>query len=111
MDDETLLEKLKALTVWSGHREISVEDMATFQAKEIKGLMELGAFTRPKHEAALNQFLEENWKPLQDAVNKQDFQAFEAAFHRSVEAANAYHELKDKPYIGWKLPDTPPPDL
>ena len=28
-----------------------------------------------------------------------------------VDAGNAYHELKDKPYIIWKLPDTPPPDL
>ena len=143
MDDEQLLEKLKALTVWTGHRQMSIEDvatiqpglgrimpeigqrtwklyyaakaenwpLATFQAKEIKGLMELGAFTRPKHEEALIQFMEENWKPVQDAVNKKDFAAFEAAFNKAVEAANAYHELKDKPYIVWKLPDAPPPDL
>ncbi len=143
MDDEALLEKLKALTVWTGHRQMSLEDvatiqpglgrimpeignrtwklyyaakaenwpLATFQAKEIKGLMELGAFTRPKHEEALIQFMEENWKPVQDAVNKKDFAAFEAAFNKAVEAANAYHELKDKPYIVWKLPDAPPPDL
>ena len=26
-------------------------------------------------------------------------------------AANAYHELKEKPYIYWKLPDAPPPDM
>jgi hypothetical protein len=143
MDDEQLLDKLKALTVWSGHRQLSIEDvatiqpglgrlmpevgartwklyyaakaenwaLATFQAKEIKGLMELGAFTRPKHEEALNKFMEENWKPVQDAINKKDFAAFEAAFHAAVDAGNAYHELKDKPYIVWKLPDTPPPDL
>jgi len=143
MDDEQLLEKLKALTVWTGHREMSLEDvatiqpglgrimpevgqrtwklyyaakaenwpLATFQAKEIKGLMELGAFTRPKHEDALNQFMEENWKPLQEAINKKDFKAFEAAFNAAIEAANAYHELKEKPYIVWKLPDSPPPDL
>jgi hypothetical protein len=143
MDDEKLLEKLKELTVWTGHREMSIEDvatiqpglgrimpeigartwklyyaakaenwpLATFQAKEIKGLMELGAFTRPKHEEALNQYMEENWKPLQDAVNKKDFKAFEEAFNKAIEMANAYHELKDKPYIVWKLPDTPPPDL
>jgi len=143
MDDEQLLQKLKEITVWSGHREISVEDLAaiqpglgrlmpevgqrtwklyyaakaenwplaTFQAKEIKGLMELGAFTRPKHEEALNQFMEENWKPLQEALNQKSFPAFEEAFKKAVEAANAYHEMKDKPYIVWKLPDTPPPDL
>src|SRR5574338_146613 len=38
--------------------------MANFQYKEIKGLFELGAFMRPKHEDALNQYMEENWKPL-----------------------------------------------
>ncbi|GIW42020.1 MAG: hypothetical protein KatS3mg076_2597 [Candidatus Binatia bacterium] len=143
MDDAALLEKVKAMTFWSGHREMTVEDlvaiqpglgrimpeigartwklyyaakaqnwpMARFQWKEVRGLMELGAFTRPKHEEALNKFLEEDWKPVGEAIEKQDFEAFEKAFHKAIEAANAYHELKDKPYIVWKLPDHPPPDL
>ena len=68
--------------------------MAKFQYKEIRGLMELGAFMRPNHEEALNQFLEENWRPLETAIEQQDFTAFEAAFHAAIEMANAYHELK-----------------
>jgi hypothetical protein len=83
--------------------------MAKFQYKEIIGLFELGAFMRPKHEAAINQYLAENWKPLEEPIANKDFAAFEAAFHSSIDAANAYHELKEKPYIYWKLPDTPPP--
>ena len=134
---------LKDITVWSGHREVSLEDIAViqpglgrlmpdigirtwklyyaakaknwalakFQAKEIRGLMELGAFTRPKYEDNLNQFLGENWKPLEDAIAREDFPAVETAFHKAVEAANAFHELRDKPYILWKLPEAPPPDL
>src|SRR5262245_21234574 len=85
--------------------------MAKFQYKEIRGLMELGAFMRPKHEEALNQYLEENWKPLEETIEKKDFAAFEKAFHAAIDMANAYHELKEKPYIRSKLPDTPPPDL
>jgi hypothetical protein len=85
--------------------------MAKFQYKEIIGLFELGAFMRPKHEAAINQYLAENWKPLEGAIEKKSFAEFEKAFHASIDAANAYHELKEKPYIYWKLPDTPPPDL
>jgi hypothetical protein len=85
--------------------------MAEFQHKEIRGLMELGAFMRPKHEEALNKFLEEDWKPLEAAIEKQDIAAFEKLFANAIDMANAYHELKDKPYIRWKLPDTPPPDL
>ena len=73
--------------------------------------MELGAFMRPKHEEALNQYLEENWKPLEAAIEQKDFAAFEQAFHAAIDMANAYHELKEKPYIRWKLPDAPPPDL
>ena len=85
--------------------------MAKFQYKEIIGLFELGAFMRPKHEAAINQYLEENWKPLEAPLGSKDFPGFEKAFHAAVDAANAYHELKEKPYIYWRLPDTPPPDL
>lgn len=143
MTDDELREKLKALTVWSGHRDMTVEDLAriqpglgrlmpevgertwklyyaakagnwalaTFQAKEIKGLMKLMGFTRPKHDDALTQYLEKTWKPLQDALSRQDFPAFEAAFDKAVKAANAYHTLTGKPFIVWKLPDVPPPDL
>lgn len=139
MDEKTI----KDMTFSSGHRDMTIEDIATiqpglgrlmpdigtrtwklfyaakagnwplakFQHKEIKGLMELGAFTRPKYEDNLNQFLEENWKPIADAIEKKDFKAFEDAFHKAVEAGNAYHELREKPYLRWKLPDAPPPDL
>jgi hypothetical protein len=85
--------------------------MAKFQYKEIIGLFEMGAFMRPKHEAAINQYLTENWKPLEETILNKDFARFEDAFTAAIDAANAYHELKEKPYIQWKLPDTPPPDL
>ncbi len=85
--------------------------LARFQYKEIKGLLELGAFTRPKHEEALNRFLEKNWKTLEGPLDREDFPAFAEAFEKCVKAANAYHELKGKPYIVWKLPEVPPPDL
>ena len=140
MPDE---KSLKDVTVWSGHREMSLEDVAViqpglgrlmpeigartwklyyaakaanwplakFQLKEIRGLMELAAFTRPKYEENLNQFLAEKWKPLEDALAREDFRAFDTLFHEAIEAANAYHELRDKPYSRWKLPESPPPDL
>jgi len=85
--------------------------MAKFQYKEIIGLFEMGAFMRPKHEAAINQYLAENWKPLEGTIESKDFAKFEQAFAAAIEAANAYHELKEKPYIQWRLPETAPPDL
>lgn len=85
--------------------------LAKFQYKEVKGLFEMGAITRPKHAAALNEFMEQGWKDVGDAIDRKDVAAFEEAFHKAIEAANAYHELKEKPYLIWKLPDAPPPDL
>jgi hypothetical protein len=85
--------------------------LAKFQWKETKGLFELGAFMRPKHEEAINKYLEEDWSQLEGPIKEQSFAAFEKAFVHCVDMANAYHELKDKPYIRWKLPDAPPPDL
>jgi hypothetical protein len=98
---------------WKLYYAVKAENwpLATFQAKEIKGLMDLCAFTRPKHEEALVQFLQKNWAPLQEAIAHKDAAGFEEAFRKSVKAANAYHKLKGKPYLVWKLPETPPPDL
>jgi hypothetical protein len=85
--------------------------MAKFQWKETRGLFELGAFMRPKHEEAINKYLEEDWSRLEAPIKSEDFAAFEQAFEHCVDMANAYHELKEKPYLRWKLPSEPPPDL
>ena len=85
--------------------------LALFQYKEIKSLFALCAFTRPKHEAGLKQYVETDWSILEAPLKQQDALAFEAAFERCVAAANAWHERTGKPYIVWKLPDSPPPDL
>jgi len=147
MTDDELKEKIKEVLaevgVWTGHREMTLEEVAViqpglgrimpqigerawklyyaakaknwplakFQWKEIKELMELGAFTRPKYEESLTKFMAENWSGVGKALEKEDFGAFAEAFQKAIEQANAYHELKEKPYIRWKLPDQPPPDL
>lgn len=83
---------------------------AKFQWKEINGLFDKGAFLRSKHANELYQYMEEDWKQLEKPIADKDFGAFETAFAHCISQANAYHELKDKPYIIWKLPDTAPPD-
>ena len=84
---------------------------ALYQWKEEKKLFELGAYTRPKHEAALEEYLRDDWAPIGKAIEKKDLAAFLAAMDKAVDSANAWHEKKEKPYIRWKLPDHPPPDL
>jgi hypothetical protein len=84
---------------------------ALYQWKEAKALFELGAFMRPKHEEALEEYLRDDWAKLEGPIQSQDFEAFRKAFAGVIDSANAWHEKKDKPYIRWKLPAEPPPDL
>ena len=85
--------------------------LAKFQWKEAAGLLHLCAFTRPKHADALARFLADDWQPLGEAIDGKDFDTFETTFKKSIERANFYHEERGKPYLVWKLPATPPPDL
>ena len=86
-------------------------DMAVFQWKETKKLFEKGAFVRPKHEAAIEEYLEKDWATLEAPLREKNFEAFKSAFDAAIDSANAWHEQKDKPYIKWVLPSSPPPDL
>ena len=85
--------------------------LALFQWKEAKALFELGAFMRPKHAAGIEEYLRDSWPPLEKAIKAEDLPAFLTAFDRAIDDANAWHEKKEKPYIKWKVPDFPPPDL
>ena len=84
---------------------------ALYQWKETRKLFELGQYTRPKHEEAIEEYLGEHWEPLKDAIEKEDKEAFMKAMDEAIDSANAWHEEKDKPYIRWKMPSEAPPDL
>jgi hypothetical protein len=85
--------------------------LARFQLKEAVNLMELGSFMRPKYEENMGKFIEEQVGTLSKAIENRDVDAFVAAFDEMVSQANAYHELYDKPFLRWRVPDFPPPDL
>jgi hypothetical protein len=85
--------------------------LAKFELTEAKKLMELGALTRPKYEENLGKFIEEQVKPMMAALESENLETFNEAFEKSVEQANAYHELYDKPFLRWKVPTQAPPDL
>ncbi len=85
--------------------------LAAFQLKEAVGLMEKGAFLRPKYSENMDKFIAGECAAVKRAIDSEDWDAFETAFAAMVDAANGYHELYDKGYLRWKLPDTPPGDL
>jgi len=85
--------------------------LARWQLSEAATLMDLGAFVRPKYRVSMAKFLTEDFDPVRKAVEDQDWEAFEGHFDRMVVQANRYHDVFNKGFIQWKLPDMPPPDL
>jgi hypothetical protein len=85
--------------------------LAAFQLKEAVNLMEKGAFLRPKYHDNMYKFIEEEVAAVKKAIDAEDWAAFETSFTAMVDCANAYHDVYDKPYLRWRVPDTPPPDL
>ena len=59
----------------------------------------------------LKSFIEKRMKPLMAAIEAENLDQFNVEFDKMVKSANAYHDHYDKPYLQWKLPSQPPPDL
>ena len=83
----------------------------TWQLKEMRKLFRLGNVTRPKYEANVEAYIDEDLGPLFAACEAGDLAAFERAFHEAVDAANEYHRRWNKGFLVWKVPSTPPEDL
>jgi hypothetical protein len=85
--------------------------LARFQLKEAVNLMEMGVLLRPKYTDNMYKFIEEQVEVVKNAIESEDWDKFEAAFNEMVDCANAYHEVYDKPFLKWKIPEMPPPDM
>ena len=85
--------------------------LARFQLKEAVNLMEKGTFLRPKYTENMDKFIATEVAAVQKAIEDEDWASFEDAFDQMVDQANAYHELYDKQFLRWRIPDSPPPDL
>jgi hypothetical protein len=85
--------------------------LARFQLKEAVNLMEKGAFLRPKYAENMDKFVTDEVGAVSKCIEAEDWEGFASAFAAMVDAANAYHEVYDKPFLRWKIPDSPPPDL
>lgn len=85
--------------------------LAAWQLREMRKLLRIGEVTRPKYTDDLEEYIHEEVEPLLQALDDNDFQRFQRIFHEAVDAANELHRRWKKPWIVWKLPDSPPPDL
>ena len=85
--------------------------MARWQLSEMRKLMRMCMVTRPKYIADLQEWIADDLEPLMQAIDDADAERFRRMYHDAVDAANEFHRRWKKPFIVWKLPDVPPPDL
>ena len=85
--------------------------LATYMLNNIRKLHVYGGKTRPKLKPWLDQFEAEHIRPLAELTKRQDWAAFEPAYHAAADAANALHRTLGYPYIYWTLPPEPPQHL
>jgi hypothetical protein len=86
-------------------------DLAAYFARRVRGLQRRLALVRPKYAGDLARFEAELIEPVLAAAASRDRPAFDAAFTRATDEANALHAKWGKSYIRWVLPEEPPRDL
>ena len=86
-------------------------DLAFYQLQQVQDLMETGMVTRPQYAKDLQAFMEGYLEPIEEAIEDRDWTAFQEAYNDGIIGSRMYHDRNKRPYIRWKLPDYPPPDL
>jgi len=85
--------------------------LASWQLRELEKLLKLCMVTRPKYRPDLQDYIDDDLALLHRALGEQNRDGFRSHFADAVVQANEYHRRWRKPWILWKLPDAPPPDL
>lgn len=83
-------------------------DLARYMERESEKLLVILGKARPKYGADLAVFVNESMGPLAAAIEARDWEAFEAAYRRGIEASDVYHAKYNKGFLRFRLPDRPP---
>ena len=83
-------------------------ELARYMEKESEKLLRTMAKVRPKYAEDLEKFLRDSLGPVLRAVDAKDWNAFEVAYRRGIEASDVYHEKYNKGFLRFRLPDRSP---
>ena len=83
-------------------------ELARYMERETAKLLATMAVARPKYSDDLTAFAKDHLEPIGQAIEAKDWEAFELAYRRSVDASDVYHEKYRKSYIRFRIPDRPP---
>jgi hypothetical protein len=85
--------------------------LADYFLRSVVKQLKLCATSRPKYDADMTNYIEQDCAPVREAIRSRDAAAFEAAYQQMVDRANHFHDVFGKPYIRWVTPAAPPDDL
>ena len=85
--------------------------LADYYLRRVKKLEDTLAVLRPKHRDRLLRFRAEAIPAVEQAVERQDLDALEAAYAAATDQANRLHGESGYPYVRWVLPPDAPPGL
>ncbi len=85
--------------------------LAQYEIKEMPEIQEVGEITRPAHAAELKAFEHTYLDPLMAAAKAENWNKFQNAYAKTVNACNACHIGTGHSYIRYRLPSNPPPSL
>lgn len=83
-------------------------ELARYMERESEKLLKTMALARPKYKEDLAAFTKERFEPIAHAIAAKDWDAFESAYRRGIEASDVYHEKYNKGFIRFRLPDRTP---
>jgi hypothetical protein len=86
-------------------------ELAHYQWRQLRHLLQIGATTRPKMAVHLEAFMAGAMRALEEAIAGREWQAFEMAYRNGIEIANRFHQVTGHPEIRWRLPEIVPQEF
>jgi len=86
-------------------------DLARYEWREGRKLLEASLKTRPKYADDVREFLAGPYARLGAALDAADWPSLDAAYRAAITESDRYHEKWAKPFIRFRLPARPPEGL
>lgn len=83
-------------------------DLARYMTKESENLLKIAAIARPKYRDDISAFVRDRLGPIEEAIERMDWDAFNAAYREGILDSDRYHDKYNKRFIRFRLPDHPP---
>ena len=85
--------------------------LAGYYCSTAASLLRDTVLLRPKYAEAVADFIGTELRAVRVAIEAQDLDGFATAYAAMLERTDRYHAEFNKPFIRWRTPAVPPPDL